>query len=100
MAPAFGGDPIRNGEMPRRRASDQSAQTAEDCFNEAGEVARERGAPFWETPIALCLARLRVSQGRDDVANQILAPVYGSFTDGYETTDLRAAKALPGSLTN
>ena len=84
--------------MLLRQAADQSALAAEDCFNQAGEMAREQDALFWELRIALSLARLRMTQGRDGEAKQILAPVYGRFTDGYETSDLRAAKALLDSL--
>jgi predicted ATPase/DNA-binding winged helix-turn-helix (wHTH) protein len=87
------------GEVLLQQAADQSAQAAEDCFNQAGEMAREQGALFWELRIALSLARLRITQGRDGEAKQILAPVYERFTDGYETTDLRAARALLDSLT-
>ena len=74
------------------------SQAAEDCFNQAGEMAREQGALFWELRIALSLARLRMTQGRDGEAKQILAPVYERFTDGYETTDLRAARIMLDTL--
>jgi predicted ATPase/DNA-binding winged helix-turn-helix (wHTH) protein/Tfp pilus assembly protein PilF len=86
------------GEVLLRQAADQSALAAADCFNQAGEMAREQDALFWELRVALSLARLRMTQGRDGEAKQILAPVYGRFTDGYETSDLRAAKALLDSL--
>ncbi len=49
---------------------------------------------FWELRVALSLARVRMAQGRQDEARQILAPVYGRFTEGFATKDLRAAKAL------
>ena len=48
----------------------------------------------WEPRIALSLARPRMTQRRDGEAKQILAPVYERFTDGYETTDLRAARIM------
>jgi predicted ATPase/DNA-binding winged helix-turn-helix (wHTH) protein len=88
------------GEVLLRQAADQSARAAEDCFNQAGEMAREHGVLFWELRIALSLARLRIAQRRDGEAKQILAPAYERFTDGYETTDLRAARVLLDSLTN
>ena len=75
-------------------ARNQSAQAAEACFNQASKMANEQHALFWVLRIALSLARLRITQGRDGEAKQILAPVYGRFTDGYETTDLRAARIM------
>ena len=51
-----------------------------------------------ELRIALSLARLRVSQDRHIEAKQILTPVYKRFTDGYETTDLRIARAMLDGL--
>lgn len=86
------------GEVLRQTA-DRSVQTAEDCFNQAAEMAREQDALFWELRIALSLARLRITQARDGEAQQILAPVYERFTDGYETSDLRAARILLDTLT-
>ena len=74
------------GEVLLQQAADRSAQAAEDCFNQAGEMAREQGALFWELRVALSLARLRVTQRRDREAKQILAPVYERFTEGYETS--------------
>ena len=69
---------------------------AEDCFRTANEIAREQGALFWELRIALSLARLRMTQGRHDEVRQLLAPVYDRFTEGFDTPDLRAARALLG----
>jgi len=86
------------GEVLLRQAADQSVRAAEDCFNQAGEMAREHGALFWELRIALSLARLRMIQRRDGEAKQILAPVYGRFTDGYETSGLRAARGVLDGL--
>jgi len=86
------------GEVLLRQAADRSVQAAEACFNQAAEMAREQDALFWELRIALSLARLRMPQGRSAEAKQILAPVYERFTDGYETTDLRAARVLLDTL--
>jgi predicted ATPase len=71
---------------------------AEHCFLAALDVAREQGALFWELRAALSLARLSVRQDRHDAANAILAPVYGRFTEGFATADLKAAKALLDDL--
>ena len=85
------------GDALLLQGSDWSA-LAEDCYDQAGEMAREQGALLWELRIALSLARLRIAQSRDDEAKQILAPVYGRFTDGYETSDLRAAQIMLDTL--
>jgi predicted ATPase len=61
-------------------------------------MAREQNALFWELRIALSVARLRMTQGRDGEAKQILAPVCACFTDGYETSDLRAARTTLDGL--
>ncbi|HTV27529.1 MAG TPA: winged helix-turn-helix domain-containing protein [Xanthobacteraceae bacterium] len=82
------------GEILLRKAADRSAPSAEDCLNQAAEMARVQGALFWELRIALSLARLRVAQSRPDEARQTLAPVYDRFTEGFETADLLAAKQL------
>jgi predicted ATPase len=74
------------------------AESAENCFHQAGEVAHEQGALFWELRIALSLARLRVIQDRQHEALQILAPIYHRFTEGFGTADLRAARAILDTL--
>jgi predicted ATPase len=85
------------GELLLRQDPDQSA-SAEECFDLAAELAREQGALFWELRIALSQARLRVTQGRQTEARQILAPVYNRFTEGFGTADLRAARAVLDTL--
>ena len=83
------------GEVLLQQAADQSAlAAAEDCFNQAAQMAREQGALFWELRIALSVARLRVSQGRHDEARALLASVYDRFTEGYATADMRAARTM------
>ncbi len=86
------------GEVLLANASAHAAPEAEDCFSQAAGMAREQDALFWELRIALSLARLRMIQGRDGEAKQILAPVYGRFTDGYETSDRRAARTMLDSI--
>jgi predicted ATPase/DNA-binding winged helix-turn-helix (wHTH) protein len=84
------------GEVLLRQAADPAA--AEACLSQAGEVAREQGALFWELRVALSLARLRVVQGRHSDARQVLTPLLGRFTEGFETADLRSARATLASL--
>jgi predicted ATPase len=86
------------GELLLRRSADADIAGAEDCFCKASELAREQGALFWQLRIATSLARLRVTHGLHDEAKRILAPVYDRFTEGFATTDLRAAKALLDEL--
>jgi tetratricopeptide (TPR) repeat protein len=82
------------GEVLLQQAADQSALAAEDCFNQAAQMAREQGTLFWELRIALSVARLRVSQGRRHEARAPLAAVYDRFTEGFSTADMQAARAL------
>jgi len=82
------------GELMLQQSKASLAVEAEDCFQTANEIAREQGALSWELRIALSLARLRTTQGRHDEVRQLLAPVYDRFTEGFDTPDLRAARAL------
>jgi predicted ATPase len=86
------------GQILLQQAREESASGAEVCFKQAGELAREPGALFWEPRIALSLARSRIARGREDEARDILLPVHARFTEGFGTTDLRAARGVPGSL--
>jgi predicted ATPase len=76
----------------------ESANAAEACFVAALDEARRQGAALWEIRIALGLARLKTRQGRPDDAQRIVAPVYHRFTEGFDTADLRAVRALLDAL--
>src|SRR4029434_7802994 len=67
---------------------------AEDCFPQALEVARRQQAKSWELRAAMSLARLWQRQGKRAAARELLAPVYGWFTEGFDTADLQEARAL------
>jgi predicted ATPase/DNA-binding winged helix-turn-helix (wHTH) protein len=82
------------GEVLLQQAADQSALAAEECFNQAAQMAREQGALFWELRVALSVARLRVTQGRRHEARAPLASVFDRFTEGFATADLQAARLL------
>jgi predicted ATPase len=71
-----------------------SAGEAEPHLEKAIALARARSAKSWELRAATCLARLWREQGRGAQARDLLAPVYGWFTEGFETADLKEAKAL------
>ena len=68
--------------------------TAEACLHQTLEVARRQQAKSWELHAAIRLARLWQSQGEEQAAYDLLAPVYAWFTEGFETADLQEAKAL------
>ena len=65
---------------------------AENCFRQALAVAREQDAKMWELRAATSLSRLWAGQGKRAMAHDLLAPIYGWFTEGFETADLRTPK--------
>ena len=70
------------------------AAKAEAYFERALAVARQQQAKSWELRAAMSLARLWRDQGKVQQARELLAPVYGWFTEGFDTRDLKEAKAL------
>jgi predicted ATPase len=78
------------------RASD--AEEIEGCFRKAIEVARKQDAKSWELRATTSLARLLAKQGKRDEARTMLADIYGWFTEGFDTADLKDAKALLDEL--
>ena len=74
------------------------AAKAEAYFERALAVAREQQAKSWELRAAMSMARLWRDQGKRDEARDLLAPVYGWFTEGFDTLDLKEAKALLDEL--
>ena len=75
-----------------RRARDRA--DAEECFHRALRVAREQTARSLELRAAMSLARVWAEHGRRAEGQDLLAPVYGWFTEGFDTADLKDAKAL------
>jgi predicted ATPase len=73
---------------------DQDAAKAEAYFDRALAVARQQRAKSWELRASMSLARLWRDQGKVQQARELLAPVYGWFTEGFDTRDLKEAKAL------
>jgi predicted ATPase len=65
---------------------------------EALETARQQQAKMWELRAAMSLARLWADKGKRAEAYDLLAPVYGWFTEGFDTADLKDAKALLDAL--
>ena len=77
---------------------DRDAAKAEAYFDCALEVARQQQAKSWELRAAMSLARLWRDRGKVQQARELLAPVYGWFTEGFDTRDLKEAKALLDEL--
>jgi predicted ATPase len=67
---------------------------AETYFARSLAIARQQQAKSWELRAAMSMARLWRDQGKRDEARDLLAPVYGWFTEGFDTLDLKEAKAL------
>jgi predicted ATPase len=80
-----------------RRAVPDAAQ-AEACCKQALAIAHRQQAKSWELRAATSLARLWQQQGKRAAAYDLLAPVYGWFTEGFDTADLQEAQALLDAL--
>jgi predicted ATPase len=87
-----------NGELLARSGTPDAIAVADGHFQQAIDLSRRQGALAFELRAATSRARSRVAQGHCDEARQILAPVYNRFTEGFDTTDLKAAKALLDTL--
>ena len=81
------------GELLLMQAA-ANAQEAETNFQLALNIARHQQAKSWELRAALSLSRLWQQQGQRSEAHELLAPIYGWFTEGFDTADLQEAKAL------
>ena len=85
----------QRGQLLQRQGH---TEAAEELYGKALSIAREQDAKLWELRAAVSLARLRRAQGRCAEARDLLAPIYGWFTEGFGTPDLREAKALLDEL--
>ena len=85
------------GEIALTSAEPDAAK-AEAHFEHALAIARAQQAKSWELRAAMSMARLRRDQGKPYEARDLLAPVYGWFTEGFDTLDLKEAKALLDEL--
>jgi class 3 adenylate cyclase/tetratricopeptide (TPR) repeat protein len=100
LADATGGESYWQPELYRLKGEllfqhdPTKAQDAEACFRGALDVARRQQARSLELRAATSLARLWHQQGKTQAARELLAPVYGSFTEGFQTHDLQQARAL------
>ena len=85
------------GELLLRQAAPDAAQ-AEACFQQALAIARRQQAKSWELRAAMSLARLWQQQGKRAEARELLAPIYGWFTEGFDTADLQEAEGVAGGV--
>jgi class 3 adenylate cyclase/predicted ATPase len=85
------------GALLLREAVPDAVQ-AEACFQQALAIARRQQAKSWELRVAMSLSRLWQQQGKRAEAYELLAPIYGWFTEGFDTADLQEAKALLDAL--
>jgi tetratricopeptide (TPR) repeat protein len=100
----MGGAPPLEAELHRLRgeallAGAGTVSEAEMAMQQAIDVARRQNAKSWQLRGAMSLARLRRQQGRQQEAADLLAPILGWFTEGFDTADLKDAKALLDELT-
>ena len=79
-------------------APEHDAVKAEEYFERALSVARQQQAKSWELRASMSLARLWRDQGKPQQTRGLLAPVCGWFTEGFDTRDLKEAKALLDAL--
>jgi predicted ATPase len=84
----------RTGGEIALKLPEQDSAKAETYFERALSIARQQHAKSWELRAAMSLARLWRDQGKVQQARELLAPVYGWFTEGFDTRDLKEAKAL------
>ena len=80
------------------KSPEQDVAKTEAHFERALSVARQQQAKSWELRTAMSMARFWRDQGKRDEAHDLLAPVYGWFTEDFDTLDLKEAKALLDEL--
>ena len=86
--------PSLRGALRLRPGPRPAWEEADACFQQARAIARQQQAQSWELRAATSLSRLWQQQGKRAEAHALLAPVYGWFTEGFDTLDLQDAKAL------
>jgi predicted ATPase len=85
----------RQGQLLLRQGH---SEAAEELYRKALSIAEEQRAGLWRLRAAVSFVRLRRDQGRHGEARNLLTPVYGWFTEGFDTPDLKEAKALLDEL--
>jgi predicted ATPase len=85
------------GELLLKQDHSNAAE-AQKCFEQAIDIARNQSAKSWELRATMSLSRLLAKQGRRDEARAMLTDIYNWFTEGFDTADLKDAKALLDEL--
>ena len=80
------------------RLGDHDPDEVESCYRSALAVSRKQGARWFELRAAVSLGRLLIEQGREEEARASLEKIYDWFSEGFDTKDLKAAKALLAEL--
>ena len=80
--------------MERTSVTESGVANAETCFAESMKISRRQNAKLFELRAGMSLARLYYSRGKPEDARALLAPLYGQVTEGFDTIDMREAKAL------
>ncbi len=78
--------------------SQENQFEAETCFRRAIDIARQQGARSWELRAVMSLSRLLQRQGKKEEALKVLSTIYSQFTEGFDTRDLKDARALIDEL--
>jgi predicted ATPase len=86
---------VQKGPRSRGRGRESEATAS---FQKAIDIAHQQRAKALELCAAMSLSRLWWRQGKHDEARQLLAPIYGCFTEGFDTADLQKAQGLLGVL--
>ena len=94
QAPTRLATPHKGRLLPRQGQS----EAAEKLYRKALSIAEEQEAKLWELRAAASLARLRRDQGQHAAAYDLFAPIYGWFSEGFDTPDLKEARALLDEL--
>jgi predicted ATPase len=84
----------KHQKLPGYVAPERDVAKSEAYFERAVAVARQQQAKSWELRAAMSLARLWRDQGKSQQARELLDPVYGWFAEGFDTPDLKDARAL------
>jgi predicted ATPase len=91
-------DPLSGGRGGTLRVKDETEAEAEACFLKAIDVARQQEAKSLELRATVSLSRLWQREGKKEEARQMLAEIYGWFSEGFDTVDLQEAKVLLEAL--
>ncbi|MHC4337900.1 MAG: hypothetical protein ACYSTG_08155, partial [Planctomycetota bacterium] len=88
----------KGGFLLMQQGKRQKVGEAEECFRQALDIARRQQAKSLELRAAMSLSRLWQQQGKQEEAHHLLAEIYGWFTEGFDTADLKEAKVLLEAL--